>query len=91
MPLMDGVEAARHIRQREQHTGEHLPIYAVTANAMKGDRERYLASGMDGYLAKPLRPTELDQLLSHLTSTQTTCAFNSPAEFISLAAEVDTS
>ena len=42
-------------------------MYAVTANAMKGDRERYLASGMDGYLAKPIRPVELDRLLEEMT------------------------
>jgi CheY-like chemotaxis protein len=63
MPAMSGVEATAAIRQREQKTGLHLPIYALTANAMKGDRERYLGIGMDGYLAKPIRPDELDQIL----------------------------
>jgi len=63
MPLMDGVEATMEIRRREIATGRHVPIYAVTANAMKGDREHYLDTGMDGYLAKPIRPVELDQLL----------------------------
>src|SRR5205085_1544806 len=62
MPLMDGVEATLAIRQQEQATGAHLAIFAVTANAMKGDRERYLATGMDGYLAKPLNPSELDSV-----------------------------
>jgi signal transduction histidine kinase/DNA-binding response OmpR family regulator len=64
MPLMDGVEATLAIRRHEQETGGHIPIYAVTANAMKGDREHYLAVGMDGYLAKPIRPVELDRLLA---------------------------
>ena len=64
MPVLDGVEAALEIRRHEQTTGLHIPIFAVTANAMKGDRERYLASGMDGYLAKPISPARLDALLA---------------------------
>ncbi len=71
MPRMDGVEAALEIRRREEVTGEHVPIFAVTANAMKGDREHYLASGMDGYLAKPISPAELDRLLNELRSVRT--------------------
>jgi two-component system, sensor histidine kinase and response regulator len=63
MPVMSGVDATVEIRQREQKIGHHVPIYAMTANAMKGDRERYVSSGMDGYLTKPIRPEELDQLL----------------------------
>ena len=50
MPVMSGVDATIEIRRRELKTGHHVLIYAVTANAMKGDRERYLSSGMDGYL-----------------------------------------
>jgi signal transduction histidine kinase/CheY-like chemotaxis protein len=64
MPMMDGVEATRAIRAAEQISGLHLPIYAVTANAMKGDREYYMANGMDGYIAKPIRPEALDQVLT---------------------------
>ena len=63
MPEMDGMEATAAIRQHEKSTGLHTPIIALTANAMKGDREKYLSSGMDGYLAKPIRPLELDELL----------------------------
>src|ERR1700674_5279173 len=67
MPEMDGMEATAAIRQHEKNTDLHTPIIALTANAMKGDREKYLASGMDGYLAKPIRPLELDELLaSHI-------------------------
>ena len=54
MPEMDGLEATRAIRQREKSSGEHLPIIAMTANAMTGDKEICLQSGMDGYVAKPL-------------------------------------
>jgi CheY-like chemotaxis protein len=59
MPEMDGMEAAAEIRNREKNSGKHIPILAMTANAMRGDRERYLASGMDGYISKPIRPDGL--------------------------------
>jgi two-component system, sensor histidine kinase and response regulator len=72
MPVMSGVDATIEIRQQEQKSGHHLPIYAMTANAMKGDRERYLSIGMDGYLAKPIRPEELDQLLREIAAPSPT-------------------
>jgi len=66
MPEMDGLAATRAIRQRETMDGTHLPIYAMTAHAMKGDRERCLESGMDGYLTKPIRFSDVERTLANL-------------------------
>jgi PAS domain S-box-containing protein len=63
MPLLDGIAATTLIREREKGTGIHQPIVALTAYAVKGDQDRCLAAGMDGYLPKPIRPEELDALL----------------------------
>src|SRR4029077_15232177 len=56
MPGMDGVEATEKIREREKATGGHIPILALTAHAMPGDRARCLSAGMDAYLVKPIQP-----------------------------------
>ena len=63
MPVLDGLEAARQIREHERTTGQHVPLIAVTAHAMKGDRERCLAAGYDGYVTKPVSLTELIAVL----------------------------
>jgi CheY-like chemotaxis protein len=68
MPDMDGLAATALIRAREKSSGAHLPIIAMTANAMKGDEERCLAGGMDGYVSKPIEIEKLvatiDEVLS---------------------------
>jgi two-component system sensor histidine kinase/response regulator len=63
MPELGGLEATAVIREREKRTGSHVPIYALTAHAMKGDRERCLKAGMDGYISKPIQSQELYKLL----------------------------
>jgi CheY-like chemotaxis protein len=65
MPEMDGFAATRAIREKEALTGEHIPVIAMTAYAMRGDKERCLEAGMDGYLAKPLKMQEFQDVLSH--------------------------
>ena len=63
MPEMGGLEATGIIRQGEMRTGRHLPIIAMTAHAMKGDRERCLEAGMDGYVAKPVQAKDLQEAI----------------------------
>lgn len=64
MPVMDGFEATRSIRKLEQSTNLHTPIIAVTANAMSGDKEKCIDSGMDDYLAKPINPNKLKEVIA---------------------------
>ncbi|MBV9084537.1 MAG: response regulator [Acidobacteriaceae bacterium] len=59
MPVLGGFEATAAIREKEKNTGTHIPIIAMTAHAMKGDRESCLQAGMDGYVSKPIKASEL--------------------------------
>ncbi len=75
MPEMDGLEATRRIREEEQG---HIPIIAMTANAMQGDRERCLDAGMDGYVSKPVKPEVLFQEIERVLGERTTLASPPP-------------
>jgi signal transduction histidine kinase/DNA-binding response OmpR family regulator/HPt (histidine-containing phosphotransfer) domain-containing protein len=91
MPIMDGHEATRQIRRLEQVTGAHVPIIAMTAHAMKGDREKCLEAGMDDYIAKPLHKQELLQAIYEQTARKP-LPIGKPAEAvapISLDGELD--
>jgi CheY-like chemotaxis protein len=68
MPEMDGFEATAAIRRNEKRTGGHIPIIAMTAHALKGDQERCLAAGMDAYISKPIRTSELFAAIEELVN-----------------------
>mgnify|MGYP000964198382 CR=1 FL=1 len=68
MPEMDGFAATRFIRKHEKENGGHIPIVAMTAEAMRGDRERCIAAGMDDYIAKPIHASALAEVLERISS-----------------------
>jgi CheY-like chemotaxis protein/HPt (histidine-containing phosphotransfer) domain-containing protein len=76
MPGMDGLAATAAIREEERASGRHIPIIAMTAHAMTGDRQRCLDAGMDGYISKPIRADELFAALDRLLGTGATTADN---------------
>jgi CheY-like chemotaxis protein len=75
MPILDGLNATARIRELENQSGHRIPIVAMTARAMKGDRDRCLAAGMDEYISKPVRRTELYQVLHNLSYGDRTSEF----------------
>ncbi|QEG33125.1 hybrid sensor histidine kinase/response regulator [Bythopirellula goksoeyrii] len=80
MPEMDGFEATAAIREMENEQRSHIPIIAITAHAMKGDRERCLEAGMDNYVSKPFRPVELFAAIEELDSRPSESVVRLPVE-----------
>jgi CheY-like chemotaxis protein len=78
MPEMDGFEAARAIRKDEAGRKKHIPIIAMTAHAMTGDRGRCIAAGMDGYITKPIRAHDLLSLVENTMASDAKVADSSP-------------
>lgn len=70
MPEMDGLEATRNIREIEAGSGKHIPIIAMTANAMQGDKDTCLAAGMDGYMSKPFRMDDLKAIINQYATSK---------------------
>ena len=82
MPEMDGFEATAAIRAKEELTGRHVPIIAMTAHAMKGDQERCISAGMDGYVSKPIRTSELFSTLERMLSNKDSAPANDSANVL---------
>ncbi len=80
MPVLDGFDATDRIREIEKQTGGHIPIVAMTARAMKGDRERCLEAGMDDYVSKPVRKVELHRALTNVLGVPDPTEQQTPAD-----------
>jgi two-component system, sensor histidine kinase and response regulator len=80
MPGMDGFEATAAIREKEQRVGGHIPIIAMTAHALKGDQDRCIAAGMDGYVSKPIRTSEFFAAIESLLANKNSAPTSDPAD-----------
>jgi CheY-like chemotaxis protein len=89
MPEMDGLEATIAIREQERQRGGHLPIIALTAHAMKGDQERCLAAGMDGYISKPINAQTLSRTISQVLKEPTPLTLLAGESLPGLAVAID--
>ncbi|MBB5059294.1 signal transduction histidine kinase/DNA-binding response OmpR family regulator/ligand-binding sensor domain-containing protein [Granulicella aggregans] len=83
MPEMDGIEATSRIRQEERGTSNHIPVIAMTAHAMKGDRERCLAAGMDEYVSKPINASKLELAIATVIRQRNPARTADPSELAS--------
>jgi two-component system sensor histidine kinase/response regulator len=79
MPVMNGFEATAVIRAKEKFTGGHIPIIAMTAHALKGDQERCISAGMDGYVSKPIRTSELFSTIESMLQNKDSALTNDSA------------
>jgi PAS domain S-box-containing protein len=84
MPVMDGLQATQRLRERERQRGGRIPVIAMTAHALKGDRERCIDAGMDGYVTKPVRPEELYAAIAALTVTAPSSGHDGAATAVGL-------
>jgi HPt (histidine-containing phosphotransfer) domain-containing protein len=91
MPVMGGFEATAAIRRKETNTGAHIPIVAMTAHAMKGDRENCLAAGMDGYVPKPISVKDLLEAIDAVAGNSIACQRSPESEPVSRSLPVRTS
>ena len=80
MPVLDGFEATARIRKKERGTGQHLPVIAVTAHAVKGDRQRCLNAGMDEYVSKPIRTSAITIAMRNVLDQVTRHGAESPGQ-----------
>jgi len=89
MPGMDGLEAVAELRRREESTGQHEPVIALTAHAMKGDRESCLAAGMDGYLSKPFQAHQMRAAIDDLLGSPDPIVFDQAALLSNLGGDLN--